>query len=158
MSGIGRYLLGVIAACIIASLARQMLSGSKYFKSVGNTVIGIFLLFSILSPVVDMNRSSWDISQWSFQDGLDQVTTDAELFQQQALRESIMDQTQAYIWNKAEELSLNIALEITLKEEYPYAPCAIQITGPASPYAKSKLSSFIEDEIGIPKEAQTWRS
>ncbi len=158
MSDIGRYLLGVIGASIIAAIARQLLSGSKYFKNIGNAVIGIFLLFSVLSPVLHVDLASWDLSQWNFQDGFDQVTTEADLFQQQALQESIMEQTRAYIWNKASELSLNIELEITLKDEYPYAPCAIKIIGPASPYAKARLSVFLEDEIGIAKEAQTWIS
>lgn len=158
MSGIANYLIGIIGTCIIASLARLMLSGSKHFKSLGNTIVGVFLVFSVLSPIVRIDWNIADLSDLDFTAGFDRISADADFYQQQALKESIIAKTQSYIWNKAEELSLDVELEITLSETYPYVPCAICIRGQASPYAKAQLSSYLANEIGIPKEAQTWMS
>ncbi len=158
MSGITGYLLGIVGVCLIASLAKQLLGISKHYKDLGNTVIGIFLIFSILSPIVRVNWDADNILDTGFQDDFEQISLEAHTYQQQTLRQSIITRTEAYIWNKAQELSLEIEMEIALSETYPYAPCGICIWGNASPYAKTQLSNYLKEEIGIPKEAQTWMS
>lgn len=156
MSGITGYLFGIVGVCLIASIAKQLLSISQQHKTLGNTIIGIFLIFSVLSPVVTINWDTESIMDTRFASEFDQISEDANTYQQQAMRQSIMAQTEAYIWNKAGELSLEVELDIALSETYPYAPCRIRIIGNASPYAKAQLSSYLAEEIGIPKEAQTW--
>lgn len=156
MNWLSQYVAQIIGVCIIASLARKMLSGSKHFTALGNVIIGIFLIFSILSPIL---KIQWKGVDWNLEDKSDEysrILQDAQIYQQEAMRQSIKSQTETYIWNKARALSMTVELEIFLQEEYPYTPCQIRITGHASPYAKSQLSQFIQDEIGIPKEAQIW--
>lgn len=158
MRSIASYLIGIVGACLIASVARLMLSGSKHYKALGNTVIGVFLILSVLSGAARIDWNIGDLSNMDFSAGFDRITADADFYQQESLRESIKAQTQAYVWNKAKELSLDVELEITLSETYPYVPCAICIKGEVSPYAKYQLSSYLTNEIGIPKEAQKWMS
>lgn len=156
LSGITEYLFGIVGVCLIASAAKQLLGVCKGYRSLGNTVIGIFIVFSILSPVVSANWHEENILSIDLQTDFDRIAQDADIYRQQAMRQSITDRTKAYIWTKAQELSLDIDLEITLNEAYPYAPSKICIMGAVSPYAKAQLSNYLEDEIGIPKEAQTW--
>ena len=156
MSSITGYLMGLVGVCLIASIVKQLLGISKHYKALGNTVIGIFLIFSIISPVVTANWDVESVLNTDFEDDFEQISLDANAYQQQALRQSIITQTEAYIWNKAQALSLEIEIEITLSESYPYAPCQICIWGNASPYAKNQLSNYLNEQIGIPKEAQTW--
>lgn len=156
MSGITDYLMGLVGVCMIASLAKQLLAISKHYKALGNTVIGIFLIFSILSPIVTVKLDAESVLNIDFEDDIEKISSDADTYQKQALRQSIITQTEAYIWNKAQALSLEIEMEITLSESYPYTPCKICIWGNTSPYARNQLSNYLNDEIGIPKEAQTW--
>ncbi len=154
MSWLGSYLTGLIGACMIAAIARKLLSLSKHFSGIGNVIVGLFMVFSILSPLMDMkwNEAFPAIAAGDFS----QVSEQAQFYQQQYLSESIKQQTQSYILNKAQELDLTIQVDITLSEAYPYAPSSIVITGHASPYGKNQLSEYIEKNLGISKEAQTW--
>lgn len=156
MSGITGYLLGIVAVCLIASIAKQLLGASKHYKTLGNTIIGIFIVISVLSPVVTAPWRADHILETGFEDGFEQISMDAESFKQQAMRQSITNQTEAYIWNKARELSLEIDIQIELSDTYPYEPIKIYIWGNASPYAKAQLSAYLKDEIGIAKGAQMW--
>ncbi len=156
MSGITGYLLGIVAVCLIASIAKQLLGVSKHYKALGNTIIGIFIVLSILSPVVSAPWRTDHLGDTGFEYSFEQISMDAESFKQQAMRQSITNQTEAYIWNKARELSLEIDIQIALSDTYPYEPIKIYIWGNASPYAKEQLSIYLKEEIGIAKEAQMW--
>lgn len=158
MSSIANYLFGVIGVCVIASIARLLLSGSKHYKTLGNTIVGVFLILSVLSAVVEIDWSADNKLLMNYTADYNRISEEADAYQAQALRERIKQQTQAYIWNKAKELGLNVEIEVRLSETYPYAPCGINILGHVSPYAKSQLSSYLSSELGIPKEAQVWMS
>ncbi len=156
MSQLGEYLLHLISACMIAAVARRILACSKEFSAIGNVIIGIFLIFSILSPVrnIDWNINAWQ--SFSAIDDFSNIAQDASVYQQEALQAYIKQETEAYIWSKAQSLSMDIQLDVSLGSQPPYAPVAITITGPASPYAKGQLTQFLSAELGIPKEAQIW--
>ncbi len=158
MNQIGEYLIRVIGSCIVAAVARRILGCSKQFSSLGNMIIGIFVAFSILSPVWNID---WDIGTWqmlSEETDFSVISQNANAYQKDALRASITKQTEAYIWNKAQELSVDIQLELKLQETPPYAPEGVTITGHLSPYAKGQLSQMLARELGIPKEAQVWKT
>jgi hypothetical protein len=156
MSGIADYLLGIVAVCLISSVAKQLLGISKNYKALGNTIIGIFIVLSILSPVVTQKWSYGDVLDTGFEDEIEQISQDAESYRQEVMRKSIISQTEAYILSKARELSVDVDIEITLSDSYPYAPIRICIWGNTSPYAKSQLSAYLKEEIGIAKEEQIW--
>lgn len=156
MSGIAEYLLGIVAVCLISSVAKQLLGISKSYKALGNTIIGIFIVLSIISPVVSDNWSYGDALDTGFEEEMELISQDAERYRQDVMCKSIISQTETYILSKARELSVDIDVEITLSDSYPYAPIRICIWGKASPYAKTQLSAYIKDEIGIAKEAQMW--
>lgn len=158
MNRLAQYLLNVVGACMIAAVARRILAGSKQFSGLGNVIIGIFLIFSILSPVknIDWNMETWlplaQVTDFSH------VAAQADDYREAAIRSRIKQQSEAYVWNKAQSLSMDVQIEITLAGEAPYAPVAITLTGPASPYARGQLTRFLANEMGIPKEAQTWKT
>lgn len=152
------FLFTIIAACVIAAVAKQLLHGSSHYKALGNFICGVFVLLSALSPFIDHSWMGELPDEYDFSQQIDTISYDAQMYRKEAMQQSIISQTQAYVWNKAQALSLDIDFDITLCNDYPYAPCEIQIIGHVSPYAKTKLSNFLEKDIGIPKEAQTWIS
>ncbi len=154
MSWLGDYLIGLIGACMVAAIARRILAACKQFSGLGNIVIGLFLIYSIISPLyaIEWNHE-WGISAIV---DFSQVSQEAQQYQKDAMQQSIKTQSQTYVLNKAKELNLAVEVDITLSETYPYSPCAVRISGRASPYGKQRLSQYIAQEIGIAKEAQTW--
>lgn len=158
MNAFTEYLFHIIAACVVAAAAKQLLHGSAHFKALGNLICGVFVLLSVISPFVDLSWNTAIPANLDFSQQLNAISMDAQMYREESMQQSILSQTQAYIWNKAKELSLDIEFDITLSDDYPYAPCRIQIIGHASPYAKAKLSDYLQESIGIPKEAQTWIS
>ena len=71
-------------------------------------------------------------------------------------RKIIIEQTEAYVLDKAAELNADVSVEITLAKEEPI-PRAIVITGDVAPYNKSVLSQYLADTIGISEDAQIWK-
>ena len=73
-----------------------------------------------------------------------------------ARREIIKAEAEAYILDKAGSYGLQLYVCVTLCEDDIPVPESVCLTGAVSPYARTKLEMLIEDELGIPKERQLW--
>ena len=85
-----------------------------------------------------------------------EAATAGEQQAKSALRESIKQRTEAYILDKAKTLAAQVAVEVTLSNEAIPVPIAVRISGNISPYARMQLQTILQEELGIPKEAQAW--
>ena len=73
-----------------------------------------------------------------------------------AIRQLIIQETEAYILNKAGLLGMDIRADVELSEgEYPVPERAV-IRGNWTDSQKSQLSAMLEAELGIPEEDQRW--
>ncbi|MBQ1769054.1 MAG: hypothetical protein IIZ91_08050, partial [Oscillospiraceae bacterium] len=64
-----------------------------------------------------------------------------------------------YILDKAEELELSdlsVSVRCEWAEEGFWYPTGVEIIGNAPEKAKERLKTYIEAELGIPKERQLW--
>lgn len=76
----------------------------------------------------------------------------------QEMEAIIIDRTQAYILDKAEELGLCLSVKVELSgEEYPL-PIGVRLEGDASPYARMVLTDYISQTLGISVEDQQWNT
>lgn len=158
MEIIRTWLISVtVAAMVIAGAEALMPSGSV--KRVGKLTGGLILVLGILQPLVTMD----------YEDLYEMVTAlPAGAIRQETLEEStygsmkgiIEEELSAYIVDKGKQLGADCAAQVvcTLGEGEVPVPTRVTITGTLTQEQKKALSIYLEEEMGIPWEAQIYRS
>ncbi len=156
MDGIRQYLLSVIAAAILCGIVTGLSGNRGSQTKIIKLLCGLFLGITVISPLAkiqldDFSAYIGDISL----DGQEVVDRGAQITLE-ALSKSIKSQTEAYILDKAISLGLELEVEVTLNEENPPLPDSVSLKGSVSPFAKEKLKTWIENDLGIPEDKQRW--
>lgn len=146
------WLLGIVLTSLAGGLARQLAPPGKE-QAMVRLVSGLLLALAILRPLAG---GSWEKPGWK-PSSLRQETEQAAAYrknQQDQLSAIIAEKTEAYIWDKANQLGLACELTVTTAagESGVPLPEAVTIRGPYSP----ELAKCIEEEVGIPAEKQIW--
>ena len=156
MDTVKQYLLTVICASIICACIRLLLPEKQPGSKTANMLCGIFLVITVVSPLINLRLD--DLPRYTDYLSFDasSIIDSASSNQEEAYRQSIIQLTQAYILDKAENFAPELSVEVTLSEQDPPVPCAVTLEGQISPQAKEELQAVLELELNIPKEAQTW--
>lgn len=156
MGDVQQYLLTVTAAAMVCAVVNTLSGPKGTVKAVLKLLTGLFLALSVISPWLDIGQ----LNLSSFTDDLQNEAVDAvslgETMALDSVGRIIKEKTAAYILDKAESLGLDIVVEVTLDSSNPPQPCAVKIDGATSPYAKDILMQYIEDNLKIAKENQSW--
>lgn len=156
MDDIRQYLLSVVSAAVISALAINVIGKKGIYASVVKLLAGLFLSITVISPWAKLQIG--DLS--SYLDNLEldaaDVIAKGEYMAADAAGTIIKDQLEAYILDKASAIGIQVKAEVVLTDTDPPVPCSVTISGAASPYAKQRLQQMIADELGIPKENQSW--
>lgn len=156
MDDIRQYLLSVVSAAVISALAINVIGKKGIYASVVKLLAGLFLSITVISPWAKLQIG--DLS--SYLDNLEldaaDVIAKGEYMAADAAGTIIKDQLEAYILDKASAIGIQVKVEVVLTDTDPPVPCSVTISGAASPYAKQRLQQMIADELGIPKENQSW--
>ena len=157
MDWIKEYLVTVTASALIAGIATRLLHRGTV-GTVVKLLAGVFLAFSVVSPLVGIRLDALSDFASDIQVDADAAADEGKKSAQEAMAEIISQHTGAYILDKAETLGVSLRVEVTVsQEEYP-VPSAVRLEGSVSPYAKSVLTEYISETLGIDTEEQTWIS
>ena len=151
------YILRIIASAILCALVKGFTERHTAINTIIKSICGVFLTLSILSPVVSFKYSAVSDYLNMYSLDADAVVTAGTSLTNASLHSSIKQQTESYILDKAASLNTALSVEVTLSDDEMPIPCGVCIEGSISPYAKSKLMKLIADDLGIPKEKQTWK-
>ena len=154
---IKEYLLRIVSASIICSIVNVIFQKSTAYGSIIKLLSRIFLIIALLSPLLKLDFSHILDSGDAFSIEAESIIKDGENLSNAALRNSIKEQSEAYILNKATDMNVSLTVEVTVSEDFPPAPISVVLQGRISPNAKSKLSQLIFDDLGISKENQKWK-
>lgn len=156
MDLIREHILGIITAAIICSVIMKLTAGNGTQSTVIKMITALFMTFSVMSPFVDLNID--DITSFVPQLYADGTSASAkgQAISTDALREGIKERAEAYILDKALGFGTAVEVTVTVSCQQIPVPESVRIEGEVSPYVKTKLSIMLENELGIPKEAQTW--
>jgi len=151
------YILRIIAAAILCALVKGFTERHTAINSIIKSLCGVFLTLTILSPIVSFNFSTVTdyLNMYSLE--ADAAVEAGTSLTNASLYSSIKAQTESYILDKAASMNAELSVEVTLSNDEMPIPCGVCIEGSISPYAKSKLMKLIADDLGIPKEKQTWK-
>ena len=149
MSGISGYLMRLICAAIVCALVGAVTGNSQGIRRL---IAGIFLMLTVLSPVGDLELPEFDP---------DSIRADAQAAvrsgtaQADEMRaEIISDAYEAYIWNKADSMGLELEIRLDLDDEGMLR--SVVLTGAASPLERQRLTEALVQELGVGKGEVTW--
>ena len=154
----GNYLLTIVPAAILVSVL-QILSPGKSVTAIGvRFAASLFLVTVAIKPLVNIRIGN----TYEYFSGIE---TDASSIIDSA-RKQTDDEITAVIKQRAEEYIYDIALQygaevevyFVIQPSNPYLPESVTITGAVAPLVRERISSVLEKEFDLPKEAQMWKS
>ena len=156
MDAVRGYLLCVIGAALICAVVQQFLTEKSAHLPLVKMICGLIMVLSVLSPLV--NLSDFAPFSWTheFANQADTAVVSGQQISYDALSEVILKRLEAYILDEARTLGAELTVTIELADGTLPTPHAVIIQGDVSPFAKNKLQSIIESELGISKENQKW--
>ena len=156
MDWIGDYLLSIVAAALICSVIGMLVGKNNSISGMFRLLSGIFMAITVLSPFLSLRLHEFSGMLEAADAQSDAWVAQGEEYGHQQLCAFISERTTTYILDKANSLGLHIQTELTLSTGGEPIPWSVQLFGDASPYARQQLTHYIENELGIPKERQSW--
>lgn len=156
MEGVREYLLSVTAAALLCGVVRTLCPAEQGPGSILKLICGIFLCFTVIRPAAQIRISELPPLLDEIHIQAQDAASAGQLESENALRESIIQRSEAYILDKADAWGADITLEFTLSDAPLPVPERVVVSGNLSPYAKTRVQELLETGLGIPKEDQLW--
>lgn len=156
MSSLGKYLLTIVLTAFSCELLQKLIGLDS---SVGKTVkmiARVVVFCAVLTPIIPRLNGDMLLYIPEYADAARDFVEAGKSFAQEEQSAIICSRCTSYIFDKAQALGAEIAIELEMAEDAPYAPQRICISGRVSPYAKGRLMQIIENDLGIPREDQIW--
>ena len=157
MTWLREYMLQITACALLCAVVLTMFDKKDFTGGILRLICGIFMMICLIHPWLKLQVRELDDWLDSFQISADDIVADGEDAAIKAMSERIKQQTEAYILDKAASLNVHLQVEVELGVENGLPmPRKARILGNISPYAKKKMQEYIEKDLGISLEDQTW--
>lgn len=154
VAALREWITSVVVVTLLLSVTQTLLPEGGV-RRIASFTGGLLLLVALLHPVLgaDLKRLEWELEPYraAVRDRQEELEEAGE----KELSALIAQRTAAYIWDKAEELGLQVAVRVTVEpdENGVPVPAAVEVTGPPS----EALADYLERELGISRERQDWK-
>lgn len=156
MNEAGQYILSVGLAALIVGILTSFTDNKSASGVLIRMVCGLFLALTVIKPVGNLNFDYLEAFARSYSEAGSTTAANGEAIANDALREIIKQETEAYILDKASSYQCALDVLVTVGEGNVPVPEFVRISGSISPYARGQMQKLIEEELGIPKEQQQW--
>lgn len=156
MEFIRNWILGLAGAAVFCAVATE-LTPKGPVKAVLRCVCGVVMAGALLSPLLDFDFPAYSLNLARYRASAAEVEAEAAEISGALNRRVIEEALEAYILDKAQTLGTPLAdADVTARwsTEGVWAPVAAELNGREN----ETLSGWIEAELGIPREAQTWNA
>ena len=153
MEAIRDYILTIISAAILCAILTSIV-GKSAAAPIWKLVCGIFLCFCAARPLTQNSLEPLATFPDALLEQAQSAAAMGEELYKEARLESIKQESEAYILDKAQSLQLDLFVRIHLTDSG--LPDYVTLTGSVNPQAKTKLQKILEHDLGIPKERQLW--
>ena len=156
MSALRGYLLGVVCTAMLCSAVLTVIPKGNVRRT-ACYVCGLLLLLATLRPLAHFDAESVSCALARVQMEQEAAVTGVEVKNRELVLRIISEKTSAYILDKAESLGLSLSVSVQAEDDGGGPRLAsVFLTGSAEESAKNRLTEYIEDTFGIPKERQIW--
>lgn len=151
MNLLSGYLWRVICACVVCALVGAI-GGEGAGSGLRKRMAGLFLALTVLSPFGDVDIPGMDTE--SIEADARAAVREGSALALQEKKSIITQALEAYIWNKAGELGLEVQVRVRLDGDG--LPESVELTGDISPGDRKALEAVIARELGLGEEALIW--
>ena len=148
-------MLSVICAALVCGILTDM-SAKTSFEKLIRLLCSVFLAVTVVYPLIRYRFPGWNADMSIFQPGDEDAVAQGEKIYFQSIASIIRTETEAYILKEAKSIGANLEVEIELDAGDPPAPAAVTLRGDFDEAIETRMSRLLTDELGIPKEHQTW--
>ena len=152
------YISSIVIAAIFSAVVQILLPPKSANGRITGLLCGIVLAVTVISPLTRLTFNNISNFMEGLNESADRYIEDGQTAAQTEFETIIIQETQAYILDKANQLGLQIAVEVALDENNHSIPSSVTVIGSLSPYTKEVLSGYIANTLGIAKEKQIWIS
>lgn len=148
------WITSVVMVTLLLSVTQTLLPEGGVRKLASFTG-GLILLVALTRPLLGTELERLELDLEPYRQAVQERQTELRESGEKELSELIARETAAYIWDKAEELGLRVAVRVTVEpdENGVPVPAAVEVTGPPS----EELADYLERELGISRERQDWK-
>ncbi len=155
MQALGEYIVSICAAAFLCGIIGS-LAPKGAAKEIIKLVCGLFLVFTVIRPISEINLPDLVEVGKSFQKDAQSAVKAGEDMAQTETAAGISEQLEAYILDKARLLRLELTVEVELDEEGSFLPKTVTLRGDAAPLARKQLTELLQKDLGIPEEDIRW--
>ena len=157
MDAVRRYLFSLCAAALLCSLVRALVPKGR-MKSICSLLCGVFLAMTALSGLAGWQLTDVAEELTKMRIAAEEARTGVEIRNREALSAIIKSKTEAYIWDKADEMGVALEVEVETRDlgSGPY-PWRATLTGTCGGEKRTALTQYIEENLAIPEARQVWQ-
>lgn len=152
------WVISVISTAAFCAVAINITPKGRVL-SVVKLLCGLVMIFAIVSPFANINFNKYSESMAKYKGRAKELTQNADDYEDKLNRTFIEDKCAAYILDKAESYGIHIS-SVSVEAEWSvdgyWYPVSPDICSDCSDEVRSRLASWLESELGIAKERQTW--
>ncbi len=155
MESVKGYLLSVICGAIVCALVGSLTDRKGSAGVLLKLISGVFLIFTVISPIRTLPLEELSLVTEHIRQDAVSASALGQAYSKESMASYIKAETEAYILDKATGLHTSITAEVFLNDQLQ--PESVLITGPVSDYARFRLETILEADLGIAKENQQWK-
>ena len=156
MGSLGEYVVCICCAAMLCGVVNSMMpkgASREILKLVG----GLFLAFTVIRPIADLQLPELSDLEASWNREASSIVSQGEEMARAAAADSIKQELESYILDKARTLHLDIRVQLQLDGDTLH-PAALRIIGSGSPNLRNQLIDWVTEGLGLPEEDVTWVS
>lgn len=155
MNTLQRGVFAIFAAAFIRSVLLQILQDRNLREWI-HLLGGIYITVVIVGGIrqLDYNKlmEQLDITYT----GASEYALEGKNQARSAMEQIIKQNCEAYILDVAEQMDVTVTVDVFFSDEEVPVPEKIMVYGSVSPYAKTKLSAIITEDLGLDRGSQVW--
>lgn len=152
------WILSVTVSAILIAAAEALMPAGTV-KKVGKLTGGLILILGIVQPLVSLDYEDlYDLVMALPAGAISQQTIEERT--DETMKGIIEEELSAYIVDKGKELGAECTAQVTCAPDEEGLPVPVQatVTGSLTSAQKMALSQYMEQELGLPREAQIYRT
>lgn len=155
MQALRSFILSMVCAALICGILADLSEKTGFAKLI-RLSCSIFLAFTMIAPILRLRFPEWEAQKNRYLSEARNAAAVGENIRLRSVAGIIRQEAEAYILKEAKSIGANLEVEVELDSGDPPAPAAVTVRGDFDEATETQLSRLLEDELGIPKERQTW--
>lgn len=155
MEAIRQYALSLICGAVMVGILLDISEKTGFRKQI-RLVCSIFLAALLLRPLLSIRFPETARFADTYLSQARSAAAQGENIRAHSLASIIRQETEAYILKEARAIGADVEVQVELDSGNPPAPMAVTLRGTFDASSETRLSGLLEEELGIPKEHQTW--